>query len=153
MSAARGTTSKNAQGSAEDVRRRKVWLRDTYRANVDALILRVTDEDRLTTTFLVVAGPPAGAPPTLFVDVPDEIGWDAQLVATVPACRCYRCGDLLVYEPDLGVRTLTVDRIVPGCVKTRAFPRGGTYVRHNIRPACLACNTSTGAALATRKKA
>lgn len=54
------------------------------------------------------------------------------------ACRCYRCGYLLTVE------TVTVDRIIPGCL-------GGTYRRDNIRPACLGCNSSTGAALATRK--
>lgn len=48
-----------------------------------------------------------------------------------PACRCYRCGDLLT------VSTVTIDRIVPGC-------RGGTYRRNNIRPACAPCNSETG---------
>jgi hypothetical protein len=46
-------------------------------------------------------------------------------------CRCYRCGDLL------DERTITVDRIKPGC-------QGGRYVRANIRPACSACNSETG---------
>lgn len=50
----------------------------------------------------------------------------------VMACRCYRCGVLLTVE------TVTVDRIVPGC-------QGGRYVRNNIRPACAACNSETGA--------
>jgi 5-methylcytosine-specific restriction endonuclease McrA len=50
----------------------------------------------------------------------------------LPACRCYRCGTLLIES------TVTVDRIVPGC-------RGGTYRRNNIRPACSVCNTATGA--------
>jgi 5-methylcytosine-specific restriction endonuclease McrA len=53
-------------------------------------------------------------------------------------CRCYRCGAILVEA------TLTVDRINPGCL-------GGTYQRHNIRPACGACNSSTGNTL--RRKA
>lgn len=48
------------------------------------------------------------------------------------ACRCYRCGVLLT------VHTVTIDRIVPGC-------QGGTYRRNNIRPACAACNSTTGA--------
>lgn len=51
-----------------------------------------------------------------------------------PACRCYRCGDLMT------VSTLTVDRIIPGC-------QGGTYRRDNIRPACSFCNSSTGSRL------
>lgn len=49
-----------------------------------------------------------------------------------PACRCYRCGQLLTVD------TVTVDRIRPGC-------QGGTYRRDNIRPACGTCNSSTGA--------
>lgn len=53
-----------------------------------------------------------------------------------PACRCYRCGVLMVVEQ------LTVDRIVPGC-------QGGTYRRTNIRPCCPPCNSATGAV--TRK--
>lgn len=61
------------------------------------------------------------------------------LVATFQAdrgprwCRCYRCGTLLTE------RSVTVDRIVPGC-------RGGRYVRSNIRPACSTCNSETGGA-------
>lgn len=47
---------------------------------------------------------------------------------TVP---CYRCKAPLTWA------TLTVDRILPGCL-------GGTYVRGNIRPACMACNIITG---------
>lgn len=54
------------------------------------------------------------------------------------ACRCYRCGRLLTD------RTLTVDRIRPGC-------DGGTYARTNIRPCCSGCNSETGGALARRK--
>jgi 5-methylcytosine-specific restriction endonuclease McrA len=55
--------------------------------------------------------------------------------ADVPGwCRCYRCGQLL------DVTTVTVDRIVPGCL-------GGRYMRENIRPACARCNSETGGAL------
>lgn len=46
-------------------------------------------------------------------------------------CRCYRCGEVLRDE------TLTVDRIVPGCM-------GGKYRRNNVRPACAKCNSGTG---------
>ncbi len=53
---------------------------------------------------------------------------------------CYRCAAPLT---DL---TITVDRIVPGCL-------GGRYVRGNIRPACGPCNSETGGRLATRKEA
>jgi hypothetical protein len=54
--------------------------------------------------------------------------WDGRYE---PACRCYRCGKLLTRK------TVTVDRIVPGC-------KGGRYVRSNIRPACSRCNSETG---------
>ncbi len=47
---------------------------------------------------------------------------------------CYRC------HAPLTDATISVDRIVPGC-------RGGRYVRGNIRPACLHCNSETGARL------
>lgn len=77
--------------------------------------------------------------------------------------RCYRCGCLLYNPDDRGgaqVATfvaieghsrpyvawpLTIDRIVPGV-------QGGRYVRTNIRPACGACNSSTGGALARRAR-
>lgn len=52
-------------------------------------------------------------------------------------CRCYRCGELLVDD------TLTVDRILPGCL-------GGRYRRDNIRPACARCNSETGGPLHRR---
>lgn len=55
-------------------------------------------------------------------------------------CPCASCGVELTAE------TITVDRIVPGC-------RGGRYVRGNIRPMCVTCNSSLGSALARRKKA
>jgi hypothetical protein len=55
-----------------------------------------------------------------------------------PACRCYRCGKLLTVD------TVTADRIKPGC-------QGGTYRRENLRPACLSCNSITGAT--TRRRA
>lgn len=58
-----------------------------------------------------------------------------------PACRCYRCGELLTED------TVSIDRIKPGV-------EGGTYADENTRPACLTCNSSTGGALgAARRKA
>lgn len=54
-------------------------------------------------------------------------------------CRCFRCGRLLTEV------TVTVDRIVPGC-------EGGTYARHNIRPACADCNQRTGSALGNARQ-
>ena len=57
-----------------------------------------------------------------------------------PACRCYRCGDLLTVD------TVTVDRRVPGC-------EGGTYWdKGNLRPACGTCNSETGGHLGAERK-
>jgi 5-methylcytosine-specific restriction endonuclease McrA len=64
----RGTSNGNSAGSAEDRRRRKQWLLDTYRANVD------------------------GVPSPSGVVVAVEYG------AGEKVCRCYRCGDLLTFE-------------------------------------------------------
>lgn len=50
---------------------------------------------------------------------------------------CSFCGAVLTDE------TITVDRIVPGCL-------GGTYRRENCRPACGTCNSREGGKLAGR---
>lgn len=105
----RGTSNSNQRGNNETRRKRREWLVETYRANVDVDVLI----DGLG-----------------LIEVPLGTG--------TPCCRCYRCGTLLT------VNTVTVDRIVPGCKKTKMFPNGGTYVRWNIRPACLKCNSETG---------
>jgi 5-methylcytosine-specific restriction endonuclease McrA len=83
----RATASRNERGSAEDRRRRREWLLDTYRADVD---VRVTEPWPGFTLFETKAH-----------DVPGH-GFEK-------ACRCYRCGSLLT------LLTLTVDRIIPGC--------------------------------------
>lgn len=138
----RGTSNKNKNGSAESRRRRKVWLIETYRANVDVLRYELKgghigyyypshpeDQeammDRLGGSLLA------------------EYDWAADVTSweALPACRCYRCGTLLIFE------TVTVDRIVPGCVKTKKYPNGGTYVRENIRPSCENCMSLTGGKL------
>lgn len=106
--ARRGTSNTNQRGSAESRRRRREWLVETYRANVDL---------------------------EFYGDFAVEI---VPFGTGTPACRCYRCGDLLTTV------TVTVDRIIPGCV-------GGTYRRDNIRPACGQCNSETGGPLAHRK--
>lgn len=107
----RSTSNKNAAGSAADRRRRKVWLVETFRADFDAYIYQ---------------GNVVGA---------------VKRGEGVPACRCYRCGDLLTVD------TVTADRIKPGC-------EGGTYRRDNLRPACGPCNSSTGGMLgAARRRA
>lgn len=108
MTVTRGTSNGNDRGNAETRRRRRAWLVSTWRADVDAYLFGEQE---------------GGA---VWIAVPLGTG--------VPACRCYRCGCLLVEE------TVSVDRIVPGCL-------GGTYRRDNIRPACLLCNSITGGAL------
>lgn len=52
---------------------------------------------------------------------------------------CSHCGVALDFW------TITVDRILPGIL-------GGRYVRDNIRPACLRCNSLDGNALRERLK-
>lgn len=81
----RGTTNGNARGGSDDRRRRREWLVQTYRADVDVAVLEWAHSGSLPVPVL-----------------PGTEG--AQ-----PACRCYRCGALLTAD------TLTVDRIVPGC--------------------------------------
>jgi hypothetical protein len=85
----RGTSNSNDRGSTEDRRRRREWLVETYRANVDGLA---------SPDGSVVLGP-----------APIADGWITEGLRVVPVCRCYRCGVLL------SVDTVTVDRIVPGC--------------------------------------
>lgn len=97
----RSSSNGNESGSAEDRRRRKMWLLNTFQADLDVV------------SAVNVLG--------YLVYEPVPLGQGA------PACRCYRCGDLL------GFLTLTVDRIIPG-------KKGGTYRRNNIRPACGPCN-------------
>ena len=85
MSVRRGTSNGNAQGSADDRHRRRVYLVTTYRADQDARHVYGT----FPTDPVVTLGVPLGE--------------------GIPACRCYRCGALLTVE------TVTVDRIIPGC--------------------------------------
>lgn len=98
-------TNTNDRGSAAARRARKLWLLETYRADCDVFTHWGTQKlEKLK---------------------PVALGHG------IPACRCYRCGRLLIFE------TLTVDRIIPGC-------KGGTYRRTNIRPSCSPCATKTG---------
>lgn len=111
----RGTSNGNDRGSSTARRRRKEWLIETYRADVDGV-----DEAS---------------------EVPSEWFWErvrggrlvkvTHLGKGTPAARCYRCGVPCTIE------TLTADRIKPGC-------QGGTYRRTNLRPACGECNSLTG---------
>lgn len=152
----RSTTSKDSQGSAEDVRRRKVWLVDTYRADVDLLL--TIDLDASTPDDLAVIEQPATPANVANAELSVMLGSGLVVFYVAPAARCYRCGCLVRARLDLpehGLRissTITPDRIVPGCVKTTRYPKGGTYAHENIRPACLPCNTSTGGALGAARR-
>jgi hypothetical protein len=75
----------------------------------------------------------------------DTFGW--RLPDGTGVVLCYRCDVPLLQDedPEAPGQSLTVDRIIPGCM-------GGRYVRGNIRPACRNCNESTGGQLATRCK-
>lgn len=70
---ARGTTNGNVRGGSEDRRRRREWLVETYRADVDVFVL--------------------GAPM-----VPVVVPVDRGTEHAVRACRCYRCGSLLTTD-------------------------------------------------------
>lgn len=120
----RGTSNGNQRGSAETRRRRRAWLLKTWQADVWGFVQR----DQYGTVLAVLE---TTMPPGEQATAP---GWTVEV-----ACRCYRCGLLLVEG------TVTVDRIVPGV-------KGGTYRRDNIRPACGRHNSETGARLASRKK-
>jgi hypothetical protein len=85
----RGTTNGNQRGSSKSRQRRREWLVETYRANVDLVVNPFG-----TTREIAVSEPDHGVP---------------FLSQRVHACRCYRCGELLT------VATVTVDRIIPGC--------------------------------------
>lgn len=126
LAARRGTTNGNARGSSEDRRRRREWLVATYRADVD--LFTITWRDGTTTR-----------PEHYVLSAESLLAYDAiTAVHLVPACRCYRCGELLTVD------TVTVDRIIPGC-------QGGTYRRTNIRPACGSCNSQAGGGLRSVK--
>lgn len=122
----RGATNRNARGGAEERRRRRQYLVTTYRADVDA-VTRPLDQVHNN-------------------DPIEEVIGQVPLGEGVPACRCYRCGDLLTEN------TVSADKIVPACKKTAKYPNGGTYVRENIRPACLPCQSKTGGDLAAQKR-
>lgn len=121
----RGTSNRNERGSSYSRRARRQWLVETYRANVDLILVEWAFGGVSLDTFVVTVAELRTFPGVVSAEA-------------VPACRCYRCGALLTAE------TLTVDRIIPGC-------KGGTYRRDNIRPACGPCNSETGGPLANGK--
>ena len=95
--ARRGTTNGNARGSVKDRERRREWLVDTYRADLDVLVVRMRNG-----TELIV---------------------DTFLGRGEPACRCYRCGRLLTVAtvtvdriiPGCQGGTYRRDNIRPAC--------------------------------------
>lgn len=72
MTVTRGTSNGNARGCSEDRRRRREWLVETYRADVDVLII--------SWEIFTCLRP------------------STQYPTAVPACRCYRCGKLLTVD-------------------------------------------------------
>lgn len=126
MTVTRGTTNGNARGSYITRAKRRAYLLQEYAA--DVRLIRVTWRDGFT--YVVES---------LDDDHLDAIRLGYADTEELPTARCYRCGLLLA---DLGDQSdphhITVDRIVPGF-------QGGTYRRTNIRPACGAHNSETGA--------
>lgn len=127
----RGTSNGNDRGSSYDRRRRREYLVETYRADVDLLRYEWAAGD--VSLYPIT-------PEWEHLEV-GAVGYESALaivarISRVATCRCYRCGCLLTVD------TVTVDRIKPGC-------KGGTYRRENIRPACGGCNSETGGALAS----
>ena len=138
----RGASSKNLQGSAEARRRRKAWLVEEFRADLDVLVVTYPgtiahDAFAAAADEPVVVEQPA-TPANIAAAELDAMIYGATF-ETLPACRCYRCGALLT------AATVTPDRRIPGCM-------GGTYHRNNLRPACGPCNYSTGAKLSRRNR-
>lgn len=148
----RGVSNGNERGSSKARRSRKIFLLETYAADVRAIRITYSDEAMTHLPTSLVGQVTTLIPqPEYFdrvwtnqVSIMEVHGIIAE-IEEVPCCRCYRCGKPLVFE------TLTVDRITPGCKKTAEYPNGGTYVRKNIRPACGDCNSETGGALANAK--
>lgn len=136
--ALRGTSNTNQRGSAEDRRRRKIWLLDTYAS--DEPLLRVVwgEEDGLPEETDIGPAQDFGPGGTNLVVTALQASPEVVSAEVIPTARCYRCGT------PLWMMTITVDRIIPDC-------KGGTYRRSNIRPACEGCNSETGGALATSR--
>lgn len=130
----RGTSNSGLTGSSEDRRRRKRYLLETYRADVDVLTIRKDDWEAVA--LLGKIAEKYGPGQVFLYDVAPGGDAGTQLW-TVPlgegeiACRCFRCGCLLTCA------TLECDRIVSG-------KKGGKYVRDNVRPCCERDNKILG---------
>lgn len=120
----RGTSNGNCSGSAEDRRRRKVWLVNEFRADEDALVAGVGEN-------AVVVGVPRGE--------------------GEPACRCYRCGTLLTVEtvfvdrriPGAKGGTYARNNIRPNCGSCSAITGNELRVELASAPACTTCGGRT----------
>lgn len=114
----RGTSNGNAAGSAEDRRRRKVWLVNEFRADVD-LSEHATEK--------------------AWFGVPRGQG--------IPACRCFRCGVLLTVEtvfvdrriPGATGGTYARNNIRPNCSSCSSITGNEVRVELQTAPACPTC--------------
>lgn len=105
MTTTRGTSNGNQRGSSYTRRRRREWLVETFRANVDVLVV--------------------GPNKVNYAQVPLGTG--------VPACRCYRCGILLTVEtvtvdriiPGKNGGTYRRNNIRPACGPCNSETGGG----------------------------
>lgn len=110
--ARRGTTNKNARGGSEERRRRRAWLVETYRADVDLF------------TLSLYHGP----------EVIEVNPGDGEA-----ACRCYRCGQLLTIDtvtvdriiPGIHGGTYRRNNIRPAC--GRCNSQTGATTRRKAR--------------------
>lgn len=130
MTAKRGTSNSNKRGSSEQRRRRREYLVETYRADVDLITHYLRDPEGSLVQEVQGIAP---------ADQWAEYDGDTE-IKVEQVCRCYRCGALLT------VNTVTVDRIKPGC-------QGGTYRRENIRPSCPGCMSRTRGKLGAAQRA
>ena len=102
----RGTSNANARGGSEERRRRREWLVQCYRADVDVVAL----------------------------DFPLPYALSTTLGQGVPACRCYRCGTLLTVDtvtvdrikPGCQGGTYRRDNIRPACGTCNSSTGGRT---------------------------
>lgn len=132
----RGTSNGNERGNNVTRKQRKLWLLETYAADVTLKQIRYTDGT-------------LSAVQSFVVDIDTLLTYPmVEEVIEYPTARCYRCGCLLWME------TVTVDRIKPGCFGGRyRTPRQDNKEGvTNVRPACALHNSSTGGALANGKQ-
>lgn len=116
----RGTSNGNVSGNAEDRRRRKVWLVNEFRADVDVLAW-----DSKTGEVIATADRGKG----------------------IPACRCFRCGRLLTVDtvfvdrriPGAKGGTYARNNIRPNCSCCSSITGNELRVELQTAPACPSC--------------